>query len=138
VFEGSVVPGLLIAPSMSRFETAPAFSQGAPQTVSLIRVDLEPLASGYRTFKVTGGDAANEANEKVGKIDDLIVTSDEKVPVASILAFIEPGLGKDSDCAGLLNEVQEPANIRTRDKIEAPRTASPGIPGHKPDFIPRR
>ena len=59
-------------------------------------------------------------------------------PVASILAFIEPGLGKDSDCAALLSEVQEPANIRTRDKIEAPRTASPGLPGHKPDLIPRR
>jgi uncharacterized protein involved in outer membrane biogenesis len=59
-------------------------------------------------------------------------------PVASILAFIEPGLGKDSDCAALLNEVQEPANVRTPDKIEAPRTASPGIPQRKPDFIPRR
>jgi len=59
-------------------------------------------------------------------------------PVASILAFIEPGLGKDSDCAALLNEVQEPANVRTKDKVEAPQTASPGIPQRKPDFIPRR
>jgi uncharacterized protein involved in outer membrane biogenesis len=59
-------------------------------------------------------------------------------PVASILAFIEPGLGKDSDCTALLNEVQEPSSVRTRDKIEAPQTASPGTPGRKPDFIPRR
>lgn len=59
-------------------------------------------------------------------------------PVASVLAFIEPGLGTDSDCAALLNDVQEPANVRTNDKIEAPRTASPGIPQRKPDFIPRR
>lgn len=59
-------------------------------------------------------------------------------PVASALAFIEPGLGKDSDCAALLNEMQEPSNVRTNDKIEAPRTASPGIPQRKPDFIPRR
>lgn len=59
-------------------------------------------------------------------------------PVASILAFIEPGLGKDSDCAALLNEVQEPSSIETRDKIEAPQTASPGIPQRKPNFIPSR
>ena len=59
-------------------------------------------------------------------------------PVASILAFIEPGLGKDSDCAALLNEVQEPSSIKTRDKIEAPRSASPGIPQRKPNFIPSR
>jgi uncharacterized protein involved in outer membrane biogenesis len=59
-------------------------------------------------------------------------------PVASILAFIEPGLGKDSDCAALLNEVQEPANVKSDGKIEAPRTASPGSPGRKPDLIPRR
>jgi uncharacterized protein involved in outer membrane biogenesis len=59
-------------------------------------------------------------------------------PVASILAFIEPGLGKDSDCAALLNEVQEPANVKSDSKVEAPRTASPGIPGRKPDLIPRQ
>ncbi|MCD6074376.1 MAG: AsmA family protein, partial [Rhodospirillales bacterium] len=59
-------------------------------------------------------------------------------PIGSILAFIEPGLGKDSDCVTLVNEVQVPANVKTPDKIEAPQTASPGSPGRKPDFIPRR
>lgn len=73
--------------------SVPAFSQGAPQTVSLIRVDLKPLASGYRTSKVIGGDVVNEANEKVGKIDDLIVTNNEKVPFAvlSVGGFLGVG-----------------------------------------------
>jgi hypothetical protein len=73
---------------------APVLSQGSPQTVSLVRVDLKPLASGYRTSKVIGGDVVNEANEKVGKIDDLIVTSNERVPFAvlSVGGFL--GLGE--------------------------------------------
>ncbi len=44
-------------------------------------------------------------------------------PLASILAFIEPGLAEDSDCAALLATVQSPANVKTRDKVEAPPTA---------------
>src|SRR5580692_8785134 len=60
----------------------PAFSQGAPQTVTLMKVDPTTLATGYRTSKVVGSSVVNEANETVGTIDDLIVTPTEKVPFA--------------------------------------------------------
>jgi hypothetical protein len=62
--------------------SGPAFSQGAPQTLSLMKVDPATLATGYRTSKVVGSTVYNEANETVGTIDDLIVTPIETVPFA--------------------------------------------------------
>jgi len=54
-----------------------AFAQGAPQTVTLMKIDPSTLATGYRTSKVVGSTVVNEANETVGTIDDLIVTPNE-------------------------------------------------------------
>jgi hypothetical protein len=73
--------------------SGPAFSQGAPQTVTLMKVDPTTLATGYRTSKVVGSSVVNEANETVGTIDDLIVTPTEKVPFAvlSIGGFLGMG-----------------------------------------------
>jgi hypothetical protein len=45
-----------------------AFSQGAPQTLSLMKVDPQTVATGYRTSKVVGSTVVNEANETVGTI----------------------------------------------------------------------
>lgn len=73
--------------------SGPAFSQGAPQTLSLMKVDPASLATGYRTSKVVGSTVYNEANEAVGTIDDLIVTPNEKVPFAvlSVGGFLGMG-----------------------------------------------
>ena len=73
--------------------SSPAFSQGAPQTVSLMKVDPQSVATGYRTSKVVGSTVVNEANETVGTIDDLIVTPNEKVPFAvlSVGGFLGMG-----------------------------------------------
>jgi sporulation protein YlmC with PRC-barrel domain len=73
--------------------SGPAFSQGAPQTVTLMKVDPQSLATGYRTSKVVGATVVNEANETVGTIDDLIVTPTEKVPFAvlSVGGFLGMG-----------------------------------------------
>ena len=70
-----------------------AFSQGTPQTISLVKVDPTSLATGYRTSKVVGSTVVNEANETVGTIDDLIVTPNEKVPFAvlSVGGFLGMG-----------------------------------------------
>jgi PRC-barrel domain len=70
-----------------------AFSQGTPQTLSLMKVDPQSLATGYRTSKVVGSTVINEANEAVGTIDDLIVTPGEKVPFAvlSVGGFLGMG-----------------------------------------------
>jgi hypothetical protein len=72
---------------------APAFSQGAAQTIALVHVDLKPLASGYRTSKIVGDTVVNEQNQTVGKIDDLIVTENERVPFAvlSVGGFLGVG-----------------------------------------------
>src|SRR5271154_265889 len=73
--------------------SGPAFSQGPPQTVSLMKVDPTTLATGYRTSKVVGSTVVNETNETVGTIDDLIVTPSEKVPFAvlSVGGFLGMG-----------------------------------------------
>src|ERR1019366_2565608 len=73
--------------------SGPAFSQGAPQTVTLMKVDPTTLATGYRTSKVVGSTVVNEAKETVGTIDDLIVTPTEKVPFAvlSVGGFLGMG-----------------------------------------------
>ena len=62
--------------------SGPAFSQGAPQTVSLMKVDPQSIATGYRMSKIVGSTVVNEANVTVGTINDLIITSSEKVPFA--------------------------------------------------------
>ena len=73
--------------------TGPALSQGTPQTLSMMRVDPQSLATGYRTSKVVGSTVYNEANETVGTIDDLIVTPSDKVPFAvlSVGGFLGMG-----------------------------------------------
>jgi hypothetical protein len=70
-----------------------AFSQGTPQTLSLMKVDPQSLATGYRTSKIVGSLVVNEANETLGTIDDLIVTTSEKVPFAvlSVGGFLGVG-----------------------------------------------
>ena len=57
-----IVGSALFAASLS----GRAFSQGAPQTISLMKVDPASLATGYRTSKVVGSTVVNEANETVG------------------------------------------------------------------------
>ena len=84
-----IMGAALLAASFS----GPAFSQGAPQTISLMKIDPASLATGYRTSKVVGSTVVNEANETVGTIDDLIVTPTEKVPFAvlSVGGFLGMG-----------------------------------------------
>jgi len=73
--------------------SSPAFSQGAPQTVVLTKVDPASLATGYRVSKVVGATVVNDAKETVGTIDDLIVTPTDKVPFAvlSVGGFLGMG-----------------------------------------------
>jgi hypothetical protein len=73
--------------------SGPALSQGTPQTLSLMKVDPQSLATGYRTTKIVGSSVVNEVNETVGTIDDLIVTPGDKVPFAvlSVGGFLGMG-----------------------------------------------
>src|SRR6266480_1189337 len=71
----------------------PARSQVAPQTVELAKVNVQKLAAGYRASKVIGTSVVNDANETIGKIDDLLVSSDGKQPYAvlSVGGFLGMG-----------------------------------------------
>jgi PRC-barrel domain len=84
---------LASAASLAVALSAPAHSQGAPQTVTLMKVDPQTLATGYRTSKVVGATVVNEVDETVGTIDDLIVTPGGQAPYAvlSVGGFL--GLG---------------------------------------------
>ena len=68
-------------------------AQGVPQTVEIAKVDVQRVAAGYRASKVIGSSVLNDANETIGKIDDLLVTRDGKEPYAvlSIGGFLGMG-----------------------------------------------
>jgi PRC-barrel domain protein len=62
--------------------SGPAGAQGTTQTVEVAKVDLQKLPAGYRASKVIGSSVLNDANESIGKIDDLLVSTDGKAPYA--------------------------------------------------------
>ena len=70
-----------------------AGAQVAPQTVELAKVNVQKLAAGYRASKVIGTSVVNDANETIGKVDDLLVSPDGKEPYAvlSIGGFLGMG-----------------------------------------------
>ncbi len=70
-----------------------ARAQGTRQSVELVKVDVQKLSAGYRSSKVVGSSVVNDANETIGKIDDLLVSLDGKQPYAvlSIGGFLGMG-----------------------------------------------
>jgi sporulation protein YlmC with PRC-barrel domain len=65
---------------------APAIAQEAPVAGTAIlgvQVDVKGVsATGYRATKLLGSEVYNDQNEKVGKLDDLIVAGDGQVTLA--------------------------------------------------------
>jgi hypothetical protein len=70
-----------------------AKAQGAAQSVEIAKVDLQTVAAGYRASKVIGSSVVNDANESIGKIDDLLVTRDGKQPYAVLAVGGFLGIG---------------------------------------------
>jgi hypothetical protein len=70
-----------------------AQAQGTPQTIELVKLDVQKLAAGYRSSKVVGASVVNNAGETIGTIDDLLVSADGKQPYAvlSIGGFLGMG-----------------------------------------------
>ena len=81
----AIIGGTMVVP--------PVFAQGKPQTITLMKVDPQTLATGFRVSKVLGATVVNDANETVGTIDDLIVTPNDNVPYAvlSVGGFLGMG-----------------------------------------------
>src|SRR5476649_1751782 len=70
-----------------------ALDKRVPQTVEITKVDVQKVAAGYRASKVVGNSVFNDANQTIGKIDDLLVTRDGKEPyvVLSVGGFLGMG-----------------------------------------------
>ena len=68
----------------------------APVVGSIITaVDVKRVAtSGYRASKLLGSEIYNHKGEKIGKIDDFIVGSEEEVSVAIVAVGGFLGMGK--------------------------------------------
>ena len=88
-----VSPLLAIAAALATSSAMPAaHAQGAPQTVQLAKVDVTRTATGYRASKIIGATVINDANETVGKVDDIVIGTD-KMPylVLSVGGFLGVG-----------------------------------------------
>jgi sporulation protein YlmC with PRC-barrel domain len=70
-----------------------AQAQGTPQTIELVKLDVQKLAAGYRSSKIIGTSVVNDAGQTIGTIDDLLVSADGKQPYAvlSIGGFLGMG-----------------------------------------------
>lgn len=68
-----------------------AFAQGTPQT--MMKLDVTAVATGYRASKIIGAPIVNDANDKIGNVDDLIVNRSDRVPyaVVSVGGFLGMG-----------------------------------------------
>jgi PRC-barrel domain len=73
--------------------TGIATAQVAPQTIEIAKVDVQKLEAGYRATKVIGTSVVNDANETIGKVDDLLVSPNGKEPYAvlSVGGFLGMG-----------------------------------------------
>ncbi len=59
-------------------------AQGVPQTIAKYKVDITNVSTGFRGSKLMGAAVVNENNEKIGTIDDLIVSRTDKVVYAIV------------------------------------------------------
>ena len=71
----------LLAAAVALSTGSASFAQGTPQTLNVLKVDVVKVATGFRATKIIGETVVNDANEAVGKVDDLIIVPDGKVPV---------------------------------------------------------
>src|ERR1700733_8494389 len=74
-----LLPALAVVAAML---PGPAYAQLATQTVTLMKVDPQTLATGYRSSKIVGSTVVNDTNQTVGSIDDLIITPGGQAPYA--------------------------------------------------------
>ena len=71
----------LLAAAVALSVGSASFAQGTPQTLNVLKVDVVKVATGFRATRIIGETVVNDANETVGKVDDLIIVPDGKVPV---------------------------------------------------------
>jgi PRC-barrel domain len=70
--------------SLPLFAVQSSDAQPVPQTVDLAKVNVQKLAGGFRASKLIGTSVLDDANESIGKVDDLLVGTG--VPTFAILS----------------------------------------------------
>jgi len=87
------VAGLVVA-SATMSVTANAIAQGAPQSVTERRVDVVQTGQGFRASKLAGATVYNRDKERIGTIDDLILSPADRnaFAILSVGGFL--GMGK--------------------------------------------
>ena len=71
---GAVVIGGLLS-------AGPVLAQGTTQTVPLVRVDVQKLATGYRASKIVGSSVVNQHDDKIGTVDGFLGVGEHLVAV---------------------------------------------------------
>jgi PRC-barrel domain len=68
-------------------------AQGTPQSITERRIDVVQLATGYRASRINGSPVYNRSNDKIGTIDDLIVSPTDRIPyvILSVGGFLGMG-----------------------------------------------
>jgi sporulation protein YlmC with PRC-barrel domain len=74
---------LFTLPAIAVLSTALLWSTGPrplrAQEVDLVVVDLQVVQKGYRASKLVGRTVMNDLNEKIGTLDDVIVTKEHDI-----------------------------------------------------------
>jgi sporulation protein YlmC with PRC-barrel domain len=63
------------------------------QAVQLAKVDVSVVAKGYRASKLTGTTVMNDKNETIGKLDDVIISPDNRAMFAVLQVGSFLGIG---------------------------------------------
>lgn len=74
---GTVMPGVGMSGTTAGQPVA-----GSSASVTMTTLSTQSILSGWRSTKLVGMDVYDNADKKIGSIDDLIITRDERVPVA--------------------------------------------------------
>jgi len=68
-------------------------AQGTPQSIMEKRVDMVQLATGYRASKINGSPVYNRNKDKIGTIDDLILSPTDRASYVILLVGGFLGMG---------------------------------------------
>ncbi len=92
------------------------------ESTELTKLDVQKLSTGYRSSKIIGSNIVNDADETIGKVDDLIVNpSDNKS--AYVIISVGGWLGMGSHLIALPYD-----SLRiTHSKITLPKATKEGL-----------
>jgi uncharacterized protein involved in outer membrane biogenesis len=83
--------------------------KGQPKNISLVRIRSPLQIHGTLSHPEFGLKTANV----VGQAGAAVALGALLTPVASVLAFVDPGLGKDADCGGLVSQAEQSKGLPT-------------------------